>query len=80
MSSLDLTVPLKGSSNQALPLLDGQALAALCAASLEDSTAAAGGHAGTEAMGLGATTLVGLISTFHYDIPPRAKRTPLLIT
>ena len=80
MSSLDLTVPLKGSSNQALPLLGGQALAALGAASLDNSTAATGGHAGTEAMGLGTTTLVGLVSTFHYDIPPRVKRTPLLIT
>ena len=47
--------------------LDGQPLATLCATTREDGAAALGGHAGTEAVGLGALALVGLVRTLHDD-------------
>ena len=45
--------------------LDGQALAALGAACVDDSAAATGLHAHQKAMGTGAARLGGLVSTFH---------------
>ena len=47
--------------------LDGQPLAALGTTTGQNGTAALGSHAGTEAMGLGALALVGLIRTLHND-------------
>ena len=56
-SLLDLMVPVMR--------LDGQLLAALGATTREDGAAGLGCHAGTEAVGLGALPLVGLIGTLH---------------
>src|SRR6476661_8453132 len=44
---------------------DGQALAALGAASVDDGTAAAGLHADQEAVGAGAAHFGGLVGAFH---------------
>lgn len=80
MSSLDLTVPFKGYPIKRYRCLDGEALAALGAASLQNGATALGCHTGTEAMGLCATTLIRLVSTFHYSIPPRGTSKPLVFT
>ena len=47
--------------------LDGQPLAALGATTRDDVTAALGGHAGAEAVGLSALALVRLVRTLHND-------------
>lgn len=49
--------------------LDGQALAALGAACVDNGTAAAGLHADEETVGARAARLGGLVSTFHGAIP-----------
>ena len=47
------------------PALDGQTLAALGAASVDDGTAAAGLHTYEEAVGTGAADFGSLVSAFH---------------
>ena len=47
--------------------LDGQPLAALGTTTGQNGAAALGGHAGTEAVGLGALALVRLVRTLHND-------------
>lgn len=44
---------------------DGQALAALCTASIDDLAAVLGAHAGQKAMNFLALTLLGLKSSLH---------------
>lgn len=46
--------------------LDGQALAALCTTTGQDGATILGGHTSTEAVGLCALPLVGLIRTLHF--------------
>jgi hypothetical protein len=48
---------------------DSQALAALGAAGIDHSTAAAGFHANQEAVSAGAANLGGLVSAFHFGNP-----------
>ena len=49
---------------------DGQALAALSTASIDDLAAVLGAHAGQKAMNFLALTLLGLKSSFHGLYPP----------
>ena len=66
--------PLKTLSKSLLDLmvftgcLDSEPLATLGTTAGENVTAALGGHAGTEAVALGALPLVGLIRTLHGEI------------
>ena len=62
ISVLDLMVSNRG-------LLHGEALTPLSATGSENSAAALGGHAGTEAVALGALAFVRLIGAFHCSFP-----------
>ena len=58
---LDLMVSTPGFS------LDGETLAPLSTTGSEDSATTLGGHAGTEAVALGALPLIGLVRTLHWE-------------
>ena len=60
-------------------LLHAETLATLGTTTGQNSTAALGGHAGAEAVGLGALALVRLIRTLHVSFPPVAFQVPMLM-